>query len=85
MARVGNRGETHVWFDGEFWFIYTERLAEIRRFEGWFGAPTRRGRDNAVAYWDSLPKDSLRIRRRRKAVVTTGAKPVPPRRKPATT
>jgi hypothetical protein len=66
MARVGNRGETHVWFDGEFWFAYTERLSDIRRFEEWFGAPTRRGRDDAVAWWDQLPKDALRVRKRSK-------------------
>ena len=66
MARVRDRGETHVWFDGEHWFAYTERKPDIRRFEEWFGAPTRRGRDDACAAWDELPKDALRVRKRSK-------------------
>ena len=67
MARVGNRGETHAWFDGEFWSLYTERGADIRRFTEWFGAPTRVGTARECAHWDRIPKDSLRVGRRRKA------------------
>lgn len=63
---MANRQETHVYFDGLSWGIYTERAADIRRFTLWFGTPTRRGRDGSVAGWDGLPPDSLRVRRKRK-------------------
>lgn len=56
--------ETHVWFDGETWHIYSERHYDIARFERWFGKPSRRGRENACAHWESLPPGILRIAKR---------------------
>jgi hypothetical protein len=61
---MAERRETHAWFDGEGWHLYSERAPDIRRFEAWFGPPTRRGRDGACAHWNALPPDAVRIRRK---------------------
>ena len=58
---MADRRETHVWTDGEAWHVYSERAFDIRKFERWFGAPVRRGRDNECAAWE-LPADALRLR-----------------------
>ena len=68
---MANRLESHYYFDGEFWSIYTERAADIRRFEEWFGKPTRESRPGAsgegtCAAWSGIPGNDLRLRRRRK-------------------
>jgi len=63
---VANRLETHVYYDGERWRIYTERAADFARFTKWFGTPDRMGRDDEVAHWDNIPADDLRIRKRHK-------------------
>ena len=42
--------ETHVWFDGDRWHLYTERRADLTRFTRWLGEPTRRGRGDACAH-----------------------------------
>jgi len=64
--RVGCRGETHAWLDGEHWHLYSERPADIRRFTLWFGPPSRRGREGACAHWDELPMDAVRVRKKHK-------------------
>lgn len=61
---MANRLETHVWFDGDCWRIYTERAADIARFAKWFGHPTRLAREGACAHWDAVPADALRVRRK---------------------
>lgn len=63
---MANRLETHVYFFGEGWNIYTERPADIRRFTDWYGKPTRLGREGACASWEGLSPDALRIRRKAK-------------------
>ena len=60
---MADRRETHIWTDGETWHVYTERAHDLRRFERWFGPPTRAGRDGECAQWD-LPGDALRIGRK---------------------
>ena len=69
--------ETHAWFDDytKVWHVYTERKPDIRRFEEWFGPPSRPGRGGACAHWDSLPADALRIARRRKRTTAQTSKP----------
>ena len=59
--------ETHVWYDdvAKVWHVYSERRCDIDRFEKWLGAPSRRGREDACAHWNDIPKDALRIARRR--------------------
>ncbi len=59
----GDVRETHVWFDGSTWFVYSERAADRRRFERWFGPPARIGRNGATAHW-KLPGDALAVRRK---------------------
>lgn len=61
---MADRRETHFWTDGQTAHLYSERAADIRRFEEWIGPPTRRGRGGACAHWDDLPGDALRIRRK---------------------
>lgn len=60
------RLETHLYFNGESWGIYTERHADIRRFTAWFGPPTRRGRQGACAGWDGIDPQAAAFRRRAK-------------------
>ena len=61
---MADRRETHVWFDGETWSVYTERTHDRNRFVGWFGPPTTEGRDGETARWEGLPKDAVRVRRK---------------------
>jgi hypothetical protein len=72
---VADRRETHTWFDGERWNLYTERGADMRRFEAWFGSPSRRGRDGEVAFWDDLPPDAVRLHRKRRVAPSASANP----------
>ena len=61
--------ETHAWFDGEHWTIYTERPAEARRFAKWFGQArvTSRDKDGKPRAWTwaKLPARSMRVAARR--------------------
>lgn len=64
---ANDRRETHWWSDGEAQFVYTERPADARRFEAWFGPATTVGRVGGVPRswkWDGLAKDAMRLRRR---------------------
>lgn len=63
---ANGRQETHVWFDGESWMVYSERRADIARFTKWLGTPTRYSRSETVAAWDGVDRDALRIRRKAK-------------------
>lgn len=64
-----SRQETHVWFDGISWAIYTERPSHARRFETLFGTPNPRASTatgaRQVWNWTGIPKPNLRINRKR--------------------
>jgi hypothetical protein len=64
VSPPGDVRETHAWYDGEGWHLYTERRADARKFERWLGPPTRRGRGGECAAWDGIPPDVLSIRRK---------------------
>lgn len=72
--------ETHVWFDGEHWHVYTERPADARRFGKLLGKPDPGygpgplGQKREVWWWRSRPKDSLRVGARRRVVISESEK-----------
>jgi hypothetical protein len=66
---MANRQETHVWFDGIEWSIYTERRSHAARFTRLFGKPDERDAKatgtRQVWNWRHLGRESLRINKKR--------------------
>jgi hypothetical protein len=62
--------ETHVWYDGRGWSIYTERPADARKAERLFGPAEERGAGakggRQVWNWRNLAGDVFRWGRKRR-------------------
>lgn len=62
--------ETHVWFDGACWHVYTERPADARRFTRILGPADPRSHgakgEREVWWWRDRPRDSLRVNAKRR-------------------
>jgi hypothetical protein len=75
--------ETHVWYDGRGWSIYTERPADARKAERLFGPPEARASTakgaRQVWNWRNLAADVFRWGRKRRAGSRVVPAPFPPK------